>query len=87
MLASMSLCDRPLDRRTIIEDLQPHKQGRSFLELRSTAGVKHVAVHRSHHDIDAIRSLNGRIDEFAILSRVLSPEEIRVMYEVGKPSS
>jgi Concanavalin A-like lectin/glucanases superfamily/FecR protein len=36
---------------------------------------------------DKIRSLNGRIDEFAILSRALGDEEIRRMYELGKPNS
>jgi Concanavalin A-like lectin/glucanases superfamily/FecR protein len=40
-----------------------------------------------YHDIDAIRSLNGRIDEFAIFRRVLSKEEIKQMYDLGKPSS
>jgi hypothetical protein len=40
-----------------------------------------------YHDIDAIRSLNGRIDEFALFRRVLSMEEIKQMYELGKPSS
>lgn len=30
-----------------------------------------------------IRSLNGRIDDFLILSRVLSPEEIAAMHEAG----
>jgi hypothetical protein len=34
-----------------------------------------------------IRSLNGRIDEFAILRRVLTSAEIKEMYELGKPSS
>jgi Concanavalin A-like lectin/glucanases superfamily/FecR protein len=36
---------------------------------------------------DKIRSLNGRIDEFAILRRALSEEEILRMYELGKPNS
>ncbi|MBX3426583.1 MAG: FecR domain-containing protein [Pirellulales bacterium] len=33
----------------------------------------------------SIRSLNGRIDDFAILSRPLSPEEVAGMYLVGRP--
>ncbi|MEM7010365.1 MAG: LamG-like jellyroll fold domain-containing protein [Verrucomicrobiota bacterium] len=33
----------------------------------------------------AIRTLNGRIDEFAIYSDVLSPEEIVQFYEEGRP--
>jgi hypothetical protein len=33
----------------------------------------------------SIRSLNGRIDEFAIYSEALTAEEIRVIYEQGKP--
>jgi len=33
----------------------------------------------------AIRNLNGSIDEFAIFSAALSTEEIRSLYEVGKP--
>ncbi len=33
----------------------------------------------------AIRSLNGRIDEFAIYSEALTAEEIRIIYEQGKP--
>ena len=32
-----------------------------------------------------IRNLNGRIDEFAIYSAVLSPVEIQRQYDVGKP--
>lgn len=33
----------------------------------------------------AIRTLNGRIDEFAIFRKALSAEEIRELYEIGKP--
>ncbi len=33
-----------------------------------------------------IRSLNGRIDDFFILSRVLSPEEIQAIYRAGLPN-
>lgn len=33
------------------------------------------------------RSLNGRIDEFAILRRTLTDDEVKRMYELGKPSS
>lgn len=33
----------------------------------------------------AIRTLNGRIDEFAIFKEPLSAEEIRAIYEIGKP--
>ena len=32
-----------------------------------------------------IRTLNGRIDEFAIFSEVLSAEEIAAIYETGRP--
>ncbi len=38
-------------------------------------------------DSSTIRSLNGRIDEFVILCRVLTGAEIKEMYEEGKPSS
>ena len=34
-----------------------------------------------------IRSLNGRMDEFCILARAVSAEEVRAMYESGKPGS
>ncbi|MEM7013310.1 MAG: LamG-like jellyroll fold domain-containing protein [Verrucomicrobiota bacterium] len=33
----------------------------------------------------AVRNLNGAIDEFAIFSSALSAEEIRELYEIGKP--
>ena len=33
----------------------------------------------------AVRNLNGAIDEFAIFSGALSAEEIRELYEIGKP--
>lgn len=33
----------------------------------------------------SIRTLNGRIDEFAIFGAALSPEEIAKIYEVGRP--
>ena len=33
------------------------------------------------------RSFNGRIDEFLIMRRALGGEEIKRMYELGKPSS
>jgi hypothetical protein len=36
---------------------------------------------------DPIRSLNGRMDEFGIFGRALSGDEVRAMYELGKPSS
>ena len=32
-----------------------------------------------------IRSFNGRMDEFIIFSSALSSEEIKIMYEKGKP--
>ena len=32
-----------------------------------------------------IRSLNGRIDEFAIYSTALTPDEILQIYEEGRP--
>jgi hypothetical protein len=32
-----------------------------------------------------VRDFHGRMDEFALLSRPLSPEEIRSQYELGKP--
>tara|TARA_R110002049_G_scaffold2750_2_gene21581 strand:+ start:407274 stop:408908 length:1635 start_codon:yes stop_codon:yes gene_type:complete len=35
--------------------------------------------------LSAIRSLNGRIDEFAIYSAALSADEIQTIYEQGKP--
>ena len=35
--------------------------------------------------LNAIRSLNGRIDEFAIYSVALPAEEIRLIYEQGRP--
>jgi len=35
--------------------------------------------------LDQIRSLNGRVDEFAIFSEALSAEEIQTIYEQGKP--
>ena len=34
-----------------------------------------------------IRSLNGRMDEFGIFARAMSEDEIRDMYEAGKPGS
>ena len=34
-----------------------------------------------------IRSLNGRMDEFGIFARAMSGEEVRDMYESGKPGS
>lgn len=33
----------------------------------------------------SLRSLNGRIDEFAIYGAALSPKEIAEIYEVGRP--
>jgi ferric-dicitrate binding protein FerR (iron transport regulator) len=33
------------------------------------------------------RSFKGRLDEFALFSTALSPEEIRAIYEFGKPAS
>jgi hypothetical protein len=33
----------------------------------------------------AIRSLNGRIDEFAIYSAALAPDEILTIFEEGRP--
>ena len=35
--------------------------------------------------LSAIRSLNGRIDEFAIYSAALAPDEILTIYEEGRP--
>ncbi|MBA3485251.1 MAG: FecR domain-containing protein [Pirellulales bacterium] len=37
-----------------------------------------------HH---RVRNLNGRMDEFALFKKALSDEEIRTLFEAGKPSS
>ncbi len=50
------------------------------------ADIGNWNVSRPHFP-DKIRSLNGRIDEFAILRRALGDDEIRRMYELGKPNS
>ncbi len=34
-----------------------------------------------------IRNLNGRIDEFIIFDHALDDQEVRSIYEVGKPTS
>ncbi len=37
------------------------------------------------HKVHQLRSLNGRIDEFVMLSKPLAPGEIQAMYEAGRP--
>jgi hypothetical protein len=40
---------------------------------------------RNHAKKDAIRSLNGRMDEFVLFKRALSSEEVLSFYQSGKP--
>ncbi len=42
---------------------------------------------QEHTGAHSIRSLNGRLDEFALFGRALSPEEILQLYQSGKPNS
>ena len=63
-------------------------QGRLRVPITLRIGAASIGNWRtSHCDFDPVRSLNGRIDEFAILRRLLSSSEIKMMFEVGKPSS
>ncbi|WP_417386998.1 LamG-like jellyroll fold domain-containing protein [Gimesia sp.] len=42
---------------------------------------------QEHSGAHSIRSLNGRLDEFALFGRALSAEEILKLYQSGKPNS
>lgn len=42
---------------------------------------------QKHSGAHSIRSLNGRLDEFAVFGRALSAAEISRLYQAGKPSS
>lgn len=55
--------------------IPPLKIGKAEIGNWQTEGSNH-----------AIRSLNGRIDEFFILSRVVSPEEMASIYRAGLPN-
>ncbi len=54
--------------------------------IAGPAGVGNWSRPGVYRDND-IRSLNGRMDEFGIFSRAFTPDEIRTMYEKGKPTS
>lgn len=66
-----------LDGEPVIRDLRknlsPLRIGKAEIGNWTAQGGSHP-----------IRSLNGRIDEFAVLSRALSDEEIRNHYEAGR---
>lgn len=49
------------------------------------ASIANWALPRGLDSEQAIRNLNGSINEFAIFSAALSDDEIREMYEYGKP--
>jgi hypothetical protein len=55
--------------------IPPLKIGKAEIGNWQTEGSNHP-----------IRSLNGRIDEFFILSRVVSPEEMASIYRAGLPN-
>lgn len=42
---------------------------------------------QNHSGAHSIRSLNGRLDEFALFGRALSADEISRLYQAGKPGS
>lgn len=42
---------------------------------------------QEHSGAHSIRSLNGRLDEFALFGRALSADEILQLYQTGKPNS
>ena len=42
---------------------------------------------QEHSGEHSIRSLNGRLDEFALFGRALSAEDILKLYQSGKPNS
>jgi hypothetical protein len=52
-----------------------------------SASIGNWTQTRTPFILPPIRSLNGRIDEFVILRRVLSHDEVKRMYELGKPNS
>ena len=52
-----------------------------------SASIGNWTQTRTPYILPPIRSLNGRIDEFVILRRVLSHDEVKRMYELGKPNS
>jgi len=42
---------------------------------------------QEHTGTHSIRSLNGRLDEFALFERALTTEDILQWYQSGKPTS
>jgi hypothetical protein len=49
------------------------------------AGDPHLGVFDWGTTKDTIRNFRGRIDEFAILSRVLNADEVQKIYLAGRP--
>lgn len=59
---------------------------RSFEKnFKASFGNVELGNWKNHANKDAIRSLNGRMDEFILFKRALSSEEILSFYQSGKP--
>ncbi|MCB1076585.1 MAG: hypothetical protein KDM64_02050 [Verrucomicrobiae bacterium] len=66
------------------EVIESPEASKPFPPLR--IGDAEIGNWQSEGRDNSIRSLNGRIDEFVILGRVMSGEEIRAMCEAGRPN-
>jgi Concanavalin A-like lectin/glucanases superfamily len=80
------------ERMTVAHYLNGNRVYEERLHFPVTLGIGPATVGnwsqtRLSDDVPRIRSLNGRMDEFVILRRVLTAAEIKEMYDVGKPSS
>ncbi|MDB4614353.1 FecR domain-containing protein [bacterium] len=73
-----------LNGQTLSEDTIPDHQLIDTIRI-GTASIGNWAAPTKPDDVFAIRNLNGRFDEFAIFSAALSSDEVREMYENGKP--
>ena len=77
-------CVHYLNGAEISRDSAPPEKGVDSLVLGSSQ-IGNWGLPTRDDPGFAVRNLNGRLDEFAIFNAVLSPEEVRDLYENGRP--
>lgn len=77
-------CVHYLNGREISRDAAQPEKGVDALVLGSSQ-IGNWGLPTRDDPVFAVRNLNGRLDEFAIFKSVLSPDEVRELYQNGKP--
>jgi hypothetical protein len=77
-------CVHHLNGEEISRESAPEEKGVSALVIEN-AQIGNWGLPTREEPEFAVRNLNGRLDEFAIYQKVLTPDEVKSLYQSGKP--